>query len=122
MRLETRGALFDIHQAIQFIVDDTSSVIYDEFLRDQRLRQLVERNLTIIGEAINRLRRHDLSVAGRISDVSQIIAMRNVLIHAYDAIDYERGWLTIEVSLPVLLGNVELLLAEGEPEDAQRNE
>ena len=48
--------------------------------------------------------------------------MRNALIHMYHEIDYARVWRTVEVSLPVLLREVSLLLEEGEREDSQELE
>jgi uncharacterized protein with HEPN domain len=55
---DTVGVLVDIRDAAQYIVDDTAGMTFAEFERDRRTRQLVERNLEIIGEAVNRLRRH----------------------------------------------------------------
>jgi uncharacterized protein with HEPN domain len=57
MRLDTLGTLFDIREAAQFIANDTADATNERFLRDRRMRQLVERNFITIGEAINRLRR-----------------------------------------------------------------
>ena len=82
------------------------------------MRQLVERNLITIGEAINRLRLRDLAVANRITAIPQIIGMRNVLIHMDYEIDYARVWGTVDVHLVVLHREVETLLEEGDREDA----
>jgi uncharacterized protein with HEPN domain len=60
-------------------------------------------------------------VAGRISAIPEIIGMRNVVIHMDHEIDYERVWRTIEVHLPVLLREVEMLLDEGDREEAARS-
>ena len=78
MRHETLGLLVDIRDASRFIAEDTAGATYDEFLRDRRMRQLVERNLTIIVEAINRLRRRDPDLAQRVTGIQRIIGMRNV--------------------------------------------
>jgi uncharacterized protein with HEPN domain len=72
----------------------------------------VERNLTIIGEAANRLRRHDPEVAQRISGLGQAVGMRNVLVHAYDSVKYEKVWQTIQESIPILHDEVDALLRE----------
>ncbi len=52
MQLDTLGLLIDIRNAAGFIVEDTSGATYDEFLQDRRMRQLVERNFTIIYERV----------------------------------------------------------------------
>lgn len=90
MRHETLGLLVSIRDASRFIAEDTAGASYDEFLRDRRMRQLVERNLILIGEAINRLRRRDPEVAQRVTGIQRIVGMRNVVVHRYDVIDLAR--------------------------------
>ncbi len=112
MRRDTLGLLEDRRDAAKFIADDTAEVTFDGFLSDRRTRQLVERNLEIIGEAVNRLRRHDPSVVERISAYRQVVAFRNVLVHGYDVIDYPTVWRAVQDSLPGLRAEVEQLLRE----------
>jgi uncharacterized protein with HEPN domain len=112
MRRDSLGLLEDIRAAAQFIADDTNGFTFDAFAADRRTRQLVERNFEIIGEAINRLRRHDPAIASRISGPNLIVGLRNALIHGYDVIDYSTIWRTVQESLPVLRTEVELLLRE----------
>jgi uncharacterized protein with HEPN domain len=112
-----KGTLLASRNAAQFIVEDTEGVSYAAFLDNRLIRQAVERNFIIVGEAINRLRCHDPAVAARISAIPEIIGMRNVLIHVYDEIDYSRVWSTIETSVPILLREAASLLEEGERED-----
>ena len=114
MRLDSLGLLKDIRNTAQFIADDTAGMSFDAFLADRRSRQLVERNFEIIGEAVNRLRRHDPAIVARISAHNQIVGLRNALIHGYDVIDYPAVWRTVQESLPVLRSEVEQLLRESE--------
>ena len=51
-------------------------------------------------------------MAERISGRRQIIAFRNLLIHAYDIIDHARVWEIVQGSLPTLKDEVEQLLGE----------
>jgi uncharacterized protein with HEPN domain len=76
------------------------------------LRQAVERNLEIVGEAVGRLRRDDPDTASRLSEHERIVAFRNVLIHGYDLVDDELVWDTIQTKLPILLAEIEELLEE----------
>ena len=76
------------------------------------LRQAVERNFEVIGEAIKRLAQHDPDTAARIAQYPQIIAFRNVLIHGYDLVDHALVWNAIERQLPALQRDVESLLGQ----------
>lgn len=63
---DVSSVLEDIIEAADNISEDTSGVTYEEFLRDRRTRQLVERNFLTIGEAVNRLRRHAPDLASHL--------------------------------------------------------
>ena len=76
-----------------------------DYSADRLLRQAVERNFEIIGEAIKRLAQHDPATASRIDAYAQIIAFRNVLIQGYDLV-----WSAIEQQLPALQCDVQSLL------------
>jgi uncharacterized protein with HEPN domain len=110
MRPKTPKLLADILDAGGFILDCTRGKTLEDYQHDRRIRQAVERNFEIIGEAVNRLARIDPSVADRISDTSRIIAFRNVLIHGYDLIDDKDVWQVITGSLPKLLAETQALL------------
>jgi uncharacterized protein with HEPN domain len=87
MQPETPKLLADIIDAAGFILDRTRGKTLDDYRLDRPIRQAVERNFEITGEAVNRLTRLDPSVAAQISSTARIIAFRNVLIHGYDLID-----------------------------------
>lgn len=116
MQAETLGLLVDIRDAARFIAEDTAGSTFDEFLTDQRKRQAVLYSFLIIGEAVNRLRRHDQEIADRISAVQKIVGLRNTLIHGYQSVNYATVWRTIQESLPVLQAEVEQLLREADVE------
>jgi uncharacterized protein with HEPN domain len=75
------------------------------------LRQSVERNFEIIGEAMRRLTQYDLAMAQGITGHTQIIAFRNILIHGYDQLDHRVVWQVIQRDVPLLLAEVVALLA-----------
>lgn len=85
-----------------------------DYRGDRLLRQAIERNLEIIGEAMGRIARLDAATASRVSEHRRIIAFRNRLIHGYDLLDDELVWSTVETEVPVLLLEVEGLLRERE--------
>ena len=74
------------------------------------LRSAIERQLTIVGEAMVRLRTVDPEIASRIADVPRIIGFRNKLIHEYPDVDSATVWQIIQTDLPRLLAEVRALL------------
>lgn len=106
----TPGTLEDIRDAAAFIFQATKGRTEEDYRRERLLRQAVERNFEIIGEALGRLARNDPDTAERIGEHERIIAFRNILIHGYDLVDDALGWDTIQNKVPVLLTEVEELL------------
>ena len=86
----------------------------EEFESDRGTRQPVAHNVEIIGETVNRLRRHAPEVAEQIRASNKIVGLRNALIHGYDRVDYSALWSAVQESLPVLQAEVETLLREAE--------
>lgn len=114
MQPKSPKLLDDIRDAAAFIRDVALGKTLDDYRRDRQLRNAVERNFEIIGEAMKRLAQLDPQTVGRIGDHRQIIAFRNVLIHGYDLVDHALVWSTIENQVPALLKDVETLLSRKE--------
>jgi uncharacterized protein with HEPN domain len=74
------------------------------------LRQAIERNFEVIGEAMKRLTRESPETARQISEHERIIAFRNLLIHGYDIVDDKLVWDTIKGNVPTLLAEVEEII------------
>lgn len=102
----------DVKDAASFILEVTERKTLEEYAHDRLLRQAIERNFEIIGEATERIARNDARTAGRISEHERIIAFRNRLIHGYDLVDDELVWDTIRNEVPALLAEVEELIRE----------
>ena len=111
MRLEARKYLFDMQQAAELIARFTAGRTFEDYAADPMLRSAVERQFEILGEALGKLGKLDLELAGRISDQRRIIAFRNVLIHGYDTILDEVVWGVVEMQLPALRVTLAELLA-----------
>jgi uncharacterized protein with HEPN domain len=88
----------------QFIEDSANFEAYD---RDQKTQSAVERQLAIIGEALNKFRKVEPEIA--IENDKQIISFRNRLVHAYDSIDNSIIWAIIKKHLPGLKKEVSCL-------------
>lgn len=104
--------LEDIRLAVRDIQDFTAGRSLADYQHDRLLRAAVERQFILIGEALARLDRLDPALAGRVTDCRQVIGFRNVLVHGYETIDDAIVWTTVVNHLPILLREVETLLAE----------
>lgn len=85
-----------------------------EYQKNTMLKRAVERDLEIIGEAVNRIIKNDNTFETLISDAKAIIGLRNQVIHAYDNISDENIWAIIVSHLPKLKAEIEKLLSENE--------
>ena len=108
---EIKKYLFDINEAILSIESYLGEKRdFNIYLGNKMLRRAVEREFEIIGEAMNRLDK--LAADTPISAKSQIISMRNRVIHGYDKIDDVIVWGTIVRHLPILKQEIAKLLEE----------
>lgn len=78
------------------------------------LKRAVERDLEIIGEAINRIVKRDESFHDKISNAKAIISLRNQVIHAYDNISDENIWSILTNHLPKLKAEIISLITQTE--------
>jgi uncharacterized protein with HEPN domain len=78
------------------------------------LRSGVHWNFAVIGEALSQLHKLDPTTIEQISEWRRIIGFRNQLIHGYGVIRHTITWDIVEQKLPILVAELEGLLA-GEP-------
>ncbi|MFH1057998.1 MAG: HepT-like ribonuclease domain-containing protein [Pseudomonadota bacterium] len=102
----------DIRQAAELAMQFTQGKSQADFAEDFLLRSAVERQLEIIGEAINRLHKIEPQVAEQIEDYRRIISFRNILIHGYDLVDNRLVWSVVTTKVPPLAECVRTLLAD----------
>ncbi len=114
MQPRSSKLLEDIRDAAAFIEEVTRDIQPDEYGRNRMLRQSIERNFEIIGEAMRRLTQHDPVTAQQVSGHAQIIAFRNTLIRGYDLIEHSIVWEIIQRDVPILLAEVVTLLGADE--------
>jgi uncharacterized protein with HEPN domain len=112
MQRDARVLLWDICHAADAVADFTRGKTIEAYKADRFLRSAVERQLTILGEAVVQLSRLTPELAERIPDQGSIIAFRNLLIHGYDAVVEELVWGILEEDLPTLRARVAQLLEE----------
>lgn len=75
---------------------------------DLRTKRAVERNIEIIGEAMNRILKEDSEII--ISNSRKIVDVRNRIIHGYDSVSDEVIWGIVIRHLPILQKEVEKML------------
>lgn len=110
MKLEVKTWLQDIDRSIQEIYDFLPDQRdFNDFLCDLKTRKAVERNIEIIGEALNRILKEEPNI--RISDSRKIVDTRNRIIHGYDSVTADVLWLIVNRYLPILQAEVEQLLS-----------
>ena len=84
--------------------------LFEVFNADMMLRRAVERNIEIIGEAMNRILKEDSEI--QITNSRKIVDARNYIIHGYDSLSPEILWSIIINHLPLLHQEVSSLLNE----------
>ena len=83
---------------------------FQDFQNDMLRQRAVERNVEIMGEAINRILKHDPDFI--LSNSRAIIATRNRVIHGYDSVTTEFIWSLVIRHIPALKKDVEEILGE----------
>jgi uncharacterized protein with HEPN domain len=104
--------LYDILQSINEIDSyyDNKPRIFDEYVSDIKTKRAIERDLEIIGEAVNRIIKKDKNF--KLDNVQKIVGTRNRIIHGYDKISDDLIWSIVINHLPKLKDEVTGLLDE----------
>ena len=112
MDIEIKVWLYDILNAINeidsFFIDTAKE--FAGYQNDLKTRRAVERNVEIIGEAMNRILQKDDSI--ELSNSRKIVDTRNRIIHGYDSVSDDIIWSIIVSQLPTLRNEVEKMLHE----------
>lgn len=111
MNLEARKYLFDIKVSIESIFEYLGDKRdFFEYQKNKLLRRGIEREIEIIGEAMNKLKKTSPEL--QIDNSRQIIDTRNWVIHGYDKVDDVIIWGIISNHLPKLKIEIDSLLNE----------
>ncbi len=104
--------LFDILSSINEIESYfiETPKMFEIYQNDLRTKRAVERNIEIIGEAMNRILKANSEI--EISNSRKIVDVRNRIIHGYDAVSDDVVWGIVIRNLPTLQKEVETLLEE----------
>jgi hypothetical protein len=91
----------DILEAIRRIDKFVENSEFEEFIKDDKTVNAVERNFEIIGEAARSIP-EETKIKHRDVPWRNIISMRNILAHEYFGTDLEIMWATIKEDLPII--------------------
>lgn len=104
--------LFDILNSIKEIESyyKETAKIFEIYQNDLKTKRAVERNIEIIGEAMNRILKERSDI--EISNSRKIVDVRNRIIHGYDSVSDDVIWGIVILNLPTLQKEVEKLLGD----------
>ena len=106
MTEKSKKYLSDVLMAITLIREFTIDITdFNRYEKDRKTQSAVERQLVIIGEALNKLRQTESEFT--IENDKQIIGFRHRLVHAYDNIDNSIVWAIINRHLEKLKIEIE---------------
>jgi len=110
MKRDCRVYLRDILQAFRNAQQFVGRMSYEEFLSDRKTISAVLRELEIVGEATKQL---PASVRRKYPQIpwSDMVGMRDKLIHFYFGVDMEIVWETVKGRIPELEPLIEDVLS-----------
>lgn len=117
MSREPRAYLADIIESSYAIDTAVAGVQIDDYLGNRLVRSSVEREFTIIGEAVLALSHKAPDIFAAITGAQRIVDFRNRLTHEYSTVDDELVWGLAKVDLPILRSECETLIAQLESAD-----
>ena len=103
MRRDPRAFLSDVIEAGSAILEAVSTISFETYSENRLIRSSVEREFTIIGEALSQLSQRDKEIFDQIKQAPQIISFRNKLTHEYLKVNNLLVWGVIEDDLPALI-------------------
>ena len=103
MHPDAAKLLWDAQRAADRVSRFCAGKTFAIYEADEILRSAVERQLEIVGEALNQLSRVDATTASLLPDLPRIVGFRNMLIHGYASVDDHIVWGVLETNLPPLI-------------------
>lgn len=109
---EAAKRVWDAAEACRKIESFVGGKTRDEFVRSALLQAAVERQLEIIGEALNKASAFWPRLGFDLPEIPRIIGLRNRLIHGYDAVDAELVWDVVATKVSPLRASLVVLLEQ----------
>lgn len=90
--------LRSINEIFEFLPETNNFI---EYQKDLKTKKAIERNIAIIGEAVNRISNYNNGKI-EVKNAKKIIGSRNRIVHEYDNISDEVIWTIVKTELPKL--------------------
>jgi uncharacterized protein with HEPN domain len=113
MRPDPKTYLWDAVHAAELARGFAEGRSFADYQADAMLRSAVERQLEIVGEALNQLSKAAPEVAAEVPDLRRVVAFRNILVHGYATVDDALVWQLLGDHLPGLEKVLRGLLERG---------
>ena len=117
MKRDYRLFIKDILECINKIENFVGEMSFDEFMRDEKTKSAVVRELEVMGEATKNIPK---SIREKYKNLpwSQIAKTRDKIIHFYFGVDYEVIWEVVKKRLPEIKAVIERIFKELEKKNA----
>ena len=112
MRCSAAVLLADAIDAAESIGSIVSGTTLDEYSDTRMMRSAVERELLIIGEAMNALDAACTDARHRVTALGRVVGLRDRLAHGYDTIDDGMIWSIARDEIPRLLTELRAWLGD----------
>jgi uncharacterized protein with HEPN domain len=110
MRREVDKYLYDVLTACNAIQQFTMDKTLKDYQCNLMLRSAVERQLMIVGEALNQAIHIQPDLSKQIGEVREIVNLRNVIVHGYAVVENETIWGIVTDEVPALVKQVSKLI------------
>jgi uncharacterized protein with HEPN domain len=104
--------LWEITDSCRAILEFVKGRDLSDYQENRMLRRAVERELSIVGEAVSQATHHFPDLETSIGPARQIVGFRNRIIHEYSEIDPDIVWAIVQDKVPSLLEKSESLFEE----------
>jgi uncharacterized protein with HEPN domain len=110
MRREVDKYLYDVLTACNAIRQFTADKTLKDYQSNLMLRSAVERQLMIVGEALNQAVHIQPDLSEQIGEVREIVNLRNIIVHGYAVVENETIWGIVTDEVPALVKQVSKLI------------
>jgi len=100
-----KECLLDILEAAKLALTYVAIKTKEDFIKDIQCQDAVIRRLEIIGEAAGRISEETRNAFPHLP-WSEMVGMRNIMIHDYDDVDIAIVWETVQNDLPTLISTL----------------
>jgi uncharacterized protein with HEPN domain len=108
-------ALLDAFQAASHLRSFSVGHTFEDYLSDAYFRSAIERQLEVVGEALDRARFASSPTSEPVRNLGERIGPRNRIAHAYDRLDHQIILDTIVEDIPELLHDLAKVLGDAPP-------